>query len=128
MRMTPNYSYFFPAFFPPQFLWSTKYLNGYHPTSFIPTKTEFIIIGLPGQIKNIPDPSIHLSNNSSSTTFTSDVPVRNPGVIFDPHLSFFQYPTSPAPASCTSVTSAASDPCLTLKPPPPSPPPSSIIN
>src|SRR6218665_3024541 len=36
-------------------------------------------------------------------------------------------PTSPAPASCTSVT-AASDPCLTLKPPPPSPPPSSILN
>src|SRR6218665_1167057 len=37
-------------------------------------------------------------------------------------------PTSPAPASCTSVTSAASDPCLTLKLPPPSPPPSSILN
>src|SRR6218665_3159008 len=37
-------------------------------------------------------------------------------------------PTSPAPASCTSVTSAAFDPCLTLKLPPPSPPPSSILN
>src|SRR6218665_1627084 len=37
-------------------------------------------------------------------------------------------PTSPAPASCTSVTSAVSDPCLTLKLPPPSPPPSSILN
>src|SRR6218665_1146181 len=37
-------------------------------------------------------------------------------------------PTSPAPASCTSVTSAASDPCLTLKLPPPVPPPSSIRN
>src|SRR6218665_1666239 len=27
-------------------------------------------------------------NNSSSTTFTSDAPVRNLGVTFDPHLSF----------------------------------------
>src|SRR6218665_3544075 len=32
-----------------------------------PSKTEFIIIGLPAQIKKIPDPSIHLSDNSSST-------------------------------------------------------------
>src|SRR6218665_1688861 len=36
-----------------------------------PSKTEFIIIGLPAQIKKIPDPSIHLSDNSSSTSFTS---------------------------------------------------------
>src|SRR6218665_2915345 len=55
-----------------------------------PSKTEFIIIGLPAQIKKIPDPSIHLSDNSSSTSFTSDAPVRNLGVTctFDPHLSF----------------------------------------
>src|SRR6218665_2151300 len=33
-----------------------------------PSKTEFIIIGLPAQIKKIPDSSIRLSNNSSSTT------------------------------------------------------------
>jgi len=51
-------------------------------------KTEFIIIDLPAQIKKIPDPSIHLPNNSSSTTFTSDASVRNLGVTFDPHLSF----------------------------------------
>src|SRR6218665_1350984 len=37
-------------------------------------------------------------------------------------------PTSPARASCTSVTYTASDPCLTLKLPPPLPPPSSILN
>src|SRR6218665_1977049 len=37
-------------------------------------------------------------------------------------------PTSPVPASYTSVTSAAFDPCLTLKLPPPLPPPSSILN
>src|SRR6218665_2943455 len=53
-----------------------------------PSKTEFIIIGLSAQIKKIPDPSMHLSNNSSSTTFTSDAPVRNLGVTFYPHLSF----------------------------------------
>src|SRR6218665_1234720 len=53
-----------------------------------PSKTEFIIIGLPVQIKKIPDPSIHLSDNSSSTSFTSDAPVRNLGVTFDNHLSF----------------------------------------
>src|SRR6218665_3431986 len=43
---------------------------------------------LSAQIKKIPDPSIHLSDNSSSTSFTSDAPVRNLGVTFDPHLSF----------------------------------------
>src|SRR6218665_48753 len=53
-----------------------------------PFKTEFIIIGLSAQIKKIPDPSIHLSDNSSSTTFTSDASVRNLGVTFDPHLFF----------------------------------------
>src|SRR6218665_3697639 len=35
------------------------------------------------------------------------------------YLSPTTSPTSPAPASCTSVTTTASDPCLTLKPPPP---------
>src|SRR6218665_643368 len=56
-----------------------------------PSKTEFIIKGLSAQIKKIPDHSIHLSNNSSSTTFTSDTPVRNLSVTFDPHLSFSNY-------------------------------------
>ena len=42
-------------------------------------------------------------------------------------LSQTTFITFPAPASCTSVTSAASDPCLTLKLPPPSPPPSPIL-
>src|SRR6218665_281800 len=52
-----------------------------------PSKTEFIIIR-PAQIKKIPDPSIHLSNDSSSTTFPLDALVRNLGVTCDPHLSF----------------------------------------
>src|SRR6218665_2051238 len=81
-----------------------------------PSKTEFIIIGLPAQIKKIPDSSIRSPNNSSFTTFISDAPVRNLGVILilishSPPPS----PTSPAPASCTYAISAASDPCLTLK-------------
>src|SRR6218665_353909 len=138
MQMTPNYSYLFPRpLFPPQSrsfsLWSTKSLNGCHPTSFErlnPSKTEFIIIGLPAQIKKIPDPSIHLSDNSSSTSFTSDAPVRNLGVILSILISLSPTtsPTSPAPASYTSVTSAAYDPCLTLKLPPPLPPPLFILN
>src|SRR5688572_27556522 len=56
-----------------------------------PFKTEFIILGLPDQIKKIPDPSIHLSTNSSPLTFTSDAPVRNLGVTSHPHLSFSNY-------------------------------------
>src|SRR6218665_173774 len=92
-----------------------------------PFQTEFIIIGLSAQIKKIPEPSIHLSNYSSSTTFTSDE-VRTLGVTFDPNLSPTTSPTFPAPASCLSVTSAASDPWLTLKLTPPSPPPSFILN
>src|SRR6218665_2755758 len=55
-----------------------------------PFKTEFIITGLhvSAQIKKIPEPSVHLSNNSSSTTFTSGAHVRHLVVTFDPHLSF----------------------------------------
>src|SRR6218665_1799243 len=37
-------------------------------------------------------------------------------------------PPSPAPASCPFVTSAAYNPCLTLKQPPPLPPPLFILN
>src|SRR5688572_17657064 len=39
-----------------------------------PSKTEFIILGLPDKIKKIPDSSIQLSTSSSSLTFTSDSP------------------------------------------------------
>src|SRR6218665_2200557 len=72
MQMTPNYSYLFPRpLFPPQSrsfsLWSTKSLNGCHPTSFLSTLPTL---------------------NSSSSSFPSDAPVRNLGVTFDPHLFF----------------------------------------
>src|SRR6218665_2339636 len=91
MQMTPNYSYLFPGLF--FHLNRAASLCGQpnlsmdviQPPSSQPFKTEFIIIGLPAQIKKIPDPSIHLSDNSSSTSFTSDAPVRNLGVTFDPH-------------------------------------------
>src|ERR1700733_5174853 len=53
-----------------------------------PSKTEFIILGLPDKIKKIPDPTIHLSTDSSSLDFVTDSSVRNLGVTFDPHLSF----------------------------------------
>src|SRR6218665_3222260 len=58
-----------------------------------PSKTEviIIIIGLPAQIKKIPDSSIRLSNNPSSSTSISDTPVRNLGVTVDAHLSFSNY-------------------------------------
>ena len=59
-------------------------------------------------MKQIPNPSIHLSNNSSSTTFTSDAPVCNLGVTFDSHLSLSNHISKLSRfCSCTFVTSAA---------------------
>src|SRR6218665_136916 len=56
-----------------------------------PSKPEFSITGLSAQIKKIHDPSIHLSNNSSSTTFNSAAPVRILGVTFDSRLSLVNH-------------------------------------
>src|SRR6218665_149169 len=53
-----------------------------------PSKREFIIIGLTTQIKKIRGSLIHLSINSSSTTFLSDAHLRNLGVTSDPRPSF----------------------------------------
>jgi|SRR6218665_430039 len=63
------------------------------------SKTEFIIIGLPAQMKKISYPIILVSNNSSSTTFISDAIVRNLGVTFDPNPSFSNH-TSNLSRSC----------------------------
>src|SRR6218665_3889318 len=59
-----------------------------------PSKIEFIfiLIGLREQLKKIPDPSISLNLDSTSThTFTLTSPVCNLGVIFD--LSFSDHIT-----------------------------------
>jgi hypothetical protein len=55
-----------------------------------PSKTEFIILGLPDQIKKIPDPTIHLSTDSSYHAFVTDSSVRNLGVSFDPKSLFLK--------------------------------------
>src|SRR6218665_2856275 len=87
-----------------------------------PSKTEFIIIGLPAQIKKIP--ITHLPLLSPLMPLSVILVLLSILTSLSPTTS----PTSPAPASCTSVTSAAFDPCLTLKLPPPLPPPLSILN
>src|SRR6218665_2513846 len=59
-----------------------------------PSKTEFLLTGLRGQLKKIQDPSISLNPDSASThTFTPTSPVRNLGVIFDQNLSFSDHIT-----------------------------------
>src|SRR6218665_3762719 len=89
-----------------------------------------IIIGLPAQIKKIPDSSMRLSNNSSFTILSSLMLLSAILVLLliltshSPTTS----PTPPTPVSCTYATSAASDPCLTLKLHPLLPPPSSTQN
>src|SRR6218665_2148798 len=94
MRMTPNYSFFSPASFSTsivQLLSVVNQISQWMSSNLLRlnlSKTEFIIIGLSAQIKKIPDPSKLLSDNSSSTTFTSDAPVCNLGATFDPQLSF----------------------------------------
>jgi len=55
----------------------------------------------PNQV--IPDPSIHLSSNSFSTTFTSEAPVRNLVVTFDPHLSFSKHIIKVSRSCCMHI-------------------------
>jgi len=98
--------------------------------SLNPSKTEFIIIGLPAQIKKIPD--FHTIVNFSSTTFISDTPVRTLGVTFDPHL-ILQPHLQPFPLLLHSHTWSPPHltvfwPMLDFKLPPPLPPPLSTQN
>jgi len=53
-----------------------------------PSKTEFLIIGLPQQLSKINNPTIHLPNNVILSPVDA---ARNFGVIFDKNLSFVQY-------------------------------------
>ena len=72
-----------------------------------PSKTEFMLIGL-RELKKIPNPSISLNLDSTSThTFTPTSPVRNLGIIFDQNLNFSDHITHlPALASATFEESA----------------------
>ena len=56
--------------------------------SLNPSKTEFLIIGLPQQLSKLNSPVIHLPNNVTLSPVTS---ARNLGVIFDNNLTFSQH-------------------------------------
>lgn len=59
--------------------------------SLNPSKTEFLLIGLPQQLKKINCPTIRLPNGCTLSPVTS---ARNLGVIFDSNLSFSQHISS----------------------------------
>jgi hypothetical protein len=59
--------------------------------SLNPSKTEFLLIGLPQQLKKIKSPLIHLPNGVTLSPVTS---ARNLGVIFDSNLNFSQHISS----------------------------------
>ena len=53
--------------------------------SLNPTKTEFLLIGLPAQLAKIHNPTLTISSNTTIQAVSS---ARNLGVIFDSNLSF----------------------------------------
>ena len=59
--------------------------------SLNPSKTEFIVIGLPQQLKKIVSPLIHLPNGVNLSPVSS---ARNLGIIFDNNLSFSEHISS----------------------------------
>ena len=59
--------------------------------SLNPSKTEFLLIGLPQQLKKIATPVIHLPNGVVLSTVTS---ARNLGVIFDSNFTFSEHISS----------------------------------
>ena len=59
--------------------------------SLNPSKTEFLLIGLPQQLKKINNPKIHLPNGVVLSPVTS---ARNLGVIFDNNITFSQHISS----------------------------------
>ena len=56
--------------------------------SLNPSKTEFLLVGLPQQLSNLTNPIIHLPNN---VTLSPVYSARNLGVIFDRNLTFSQH-------------------------------------
>jgi hypothetical protein len=61
-----------------------------------PSKTEFLVIGLPQQLSELNSPTIHLPNNF---TFSPVDSARNLVVILDKNMSFSQH-ISPISKSC----------------------------
>jgi len=59
--------------------------------SLNPSKTEFLIFGLPQQLSKLNNPTIHLTNNVILLPVDS---ARNLGVIFDKNLLFAQHISS----------------------------------
>ena len=59
--------------------------------SLNPSKTAFLIIGLPQQLSRLRSPTIHLPNDVTLTPVDS---VRNLGVKFDYNLTFSQHISS----------------------------------
>jgi len=59
--------------------------------SLNPSKTEFLVFGLPQQLSKLNNPTIHLPNN---VILSPVVSARNLGVIFDKNLSFAQHISS----------------------------------
>ena len=56
--------------------------------SLNPSKTEFLLVGLPQQLSKLSNPIIHLPNN---VTLSPVYSARNLGVIFDSNLTFSQH-------------------------------------
>ena len=81
--------------------------------SLNPSKTEFILIGLPQQISKISNPSLSLPSNHPITPTDS---ARNLGFIFDSSITFLnRFHLYPVLATITSVTFAASGTLSTSK-------------
>jgi len=56
--------------------------------SLNPSKTEFLLIGLPQQLAKVNQPVLHLPDNTTVTPVTN---ARNLGILFDSKLSFKQH-------------------------------------
>jgi hypothetical protein len=54
--------------------------------SLNPSRTEFLLVGLPRQLSKLSNPIIHLPNNVSLSPVHS---TPNVGVIFDSNFTFF---------------------------------------
>jgi len=53
-----------------------------------PSKTEFLLIGLPQQLAKVSQPVLHLPDNTTVTPVTN---ARNLGILFDSNLSIKQH-------------------------------------